>query len=629
MRRQLQQITYLFLFQIIKLSVADPIGACPEIDGEYVTLLPHGSDCTKFYICNGGNAVVAECQSGLLFNPNLLVCDYPESAGCVEVSSGNESNSDNGSEEESVAGGAEEDDDEEEESVAGGAEEDDDEEEETQICDYPESAGCGEVSSGNESNSDNGSEEEAVVGGAEEDESAGCGEVSSGNESNSDNGSEEEAVVGGAEEDDEEEEESQSNGGGSQVVGECPEVDGEYVTLLPHESDCTKFYICNGGTPVVAECQSGLLFNPNLLVCDYPESAGCGGVKEDDDEEEESQSNGGGSQVVGECPEVDGEYVTLLPQSNGGGSQVVGECPEVDGEYVTLLPHESDCTKFYICNGGTPVVAECQSGTPVVAECQSGLLFNPNLLVCDYPESAGCGGVLPGNENNSGNGSEEQAVAGGAEEDDEEEEESQSNGGGSQVVGECPDVDGEYVSLLPHESDCTKFYICNEGTPVIAECPSVCDYPESAGCGGVSSGNESNSDNGSEEEAVAGGAQEDDEEEESQSNGGGSQVVGECPEVDGEYVSLRPEVDGEYVSLLPHESDCTKFYICNGGTPVVAECQSGLLFNPNLLVCDYPESAGCGGVSPGDENNSDNGSEEEAVAGGARIRWLWRSIAWR
>lgn len=59
------------------------------------------------------------------------------------------------------------------------------------------------------------------------------------------------------------------------AVGECPTVDGEYVTLLPHKSDCTKFFQCNEGTPIVKECYPGLHFNPTLLVCDYPDLAGC------------------------------------------------------------------------------------------------------------------------------------------------------------------------------------------------------------------------------------------------------------------------------------------------------------------------------------------------------------------
>ncbi|KAK9686833.1 Chitin binding Peritrophin-A domain [Popillia japonica] len=389
------------------------------------------------------------------------------------------------------------------------------------------------------------------------------------------------------------EDETPGNGGGNQAVGECPEVDVVMeimvevaakmkrqamveeikqlvnvlrlmanisyrlsiwlVTLLPHGSDCTKFYICNEGTPVVTDCPSGLLFNPTLLVCDYPESAGCGTGSSG------NGNNGGGSGLEEETPD------------NGGGNQAVGECPEVDGEYVTLLPHGSDCTKFYICN----------EGTPVVAECPAGLLFNPNLFVCDYPESAGCEPGSSGNGNNGGSGGED---------------ETPGNGGGNQAVGECPEEDGEYVSLLPHGSDLKRqamveetrrlvnvprrmanMYLYSRMDPIAPNFtffnPTllVCDYPESAGC---EPGNGNNGENGGEDETPS------ESEEETPGNGEGNQAVGECPE-------------NETGFLLPHASDCSKFYICIGGEPIVQSCPAGLLFNPQLMVCDWPQYVQC------------------------------------
>ena len=35
------------------------------------------------------------------------------------------------------------------------------------------------------------------------------------------------------------------------------------------------------------------------------------------------------------------------------------------------------------------------------------------------------------------------------------------------VGSECPEVDGPYAFHLPHESDCTMFYKCDRGTPVL------------------------------------------------------------------------------------------------------------------------------------------------------------------
>lgn len=50
----------------------------------------------------------------------------------------------------------------------------------------------------------------------------------------------------------------------------CPlnENENSEVTLLPHESDCSKFYSCVHGKLAVLQCEPGLLFNSDLSVSD-------------------------------------------------------------------------------------------------------------------------------------------------------------------------------------------------------------------------------------------------------------------------------------------------------------------------------------------------------------------------
>lgn len=56
----------------------------------------------------------------------------------------------------------------------------------------------------------------------------------------------------------------------SRVVGqaamECP---AEEEAMFPHEADCSMFYKCNWGTPVLMQCPDGLHFNPQINVCDW------------------------------------------------------------------------------------------------------------------------------------------------------------------------------------------------------------------------------------------------------------------------------------------------------------------------------------------------------------------------
>lgn len=45
--------------------------------------------------------------------------------------------------------------------------------------------------------------------------------------------------------------------------------------------------------------------------------------------------------------------------------------------------------------------------------------------------------------------------------------------------------------------------------------------------------------------------------------------------------------------LLPHESRCEIYYLCSNGEYSIRDCPSGLHFNAELKVCDYPEAADC------------------------------------
>lgn len=57
-------------------------------------------------------------------------------------------------------------------------------------------------------------------------------------------------------------------------VTECPEFPNRLV-LLPHPTDCVKFFYCVYGRPVLYVCPPPLHFSPLLNVCDWPSRAGC------------------------------------------------------------------------------------------------------------------------------------------------------------------------------------------------------------------------------------------------------------------------------------------------------------------------------------------------------------------
>jgi chitinase len=55
----------------------------------------------------------------------------------------------------------------------------------------------------------------------------------------------------------------------------CPEsVDGLAV-FVPHPTDCSKYYACQGSCPILMECPPGLFFDPSISVCNYPQFVQC------------------------------------------------------------------------------------------------------------------------------------------------------------------------------------------------------------------------------------------------------------------------------------------------------------------------------------------------------------------
>lgn len=60
-----------------------PVGTCPAVDPiNRSILLPDSSDCTLYYMCSNGAAILMYCPPGLHFNPVSNVCDWPANANC-------------------------------------------------------------------------------------------------------------------------------------------------------------------------------------------------------------------------------------------------------------------------------------------------------------------------------------------------------------------------------------------------------------------------------------------------------------------------------------------------------------------------------------------------------------------
>lgn len=57
---------------------------CPEEFGYF----PHPNDCSQYYVCVFGGALLESCTGGLMYSHELQTCDWPRNVGCevAEVS---------------------------------------------------------------------------------------------------------------------------------------------------------------------------------------------------------------------------------------------------------------------------------------------------------------------------------------------------------------------------------------------------------------------------------------------------------------------------------------------------------------------------------------------------------------
>jgi hypothetical protein len=452
---------------------------CPWPDPlNYTVHLPHETDCTKFYKCDNGKKVEFDCPDGLHFNKELEVCDWPQDAGCEEVNT-------------------------------------------------PSTASPSPTPSRTPKPTTTKTPKPSPTPSPKPTRPPGD--------------------------------------------PECPWPDPlNYTVHLPHETDCTKFYKCDNGKKVEFDCPDGLHFNKELEVCDWPQDAGC--------EEVNTPSTASPSPTPSRTPKP---TTTKTPKPSPTPSPKPTrppgdpECPWPDPlNYTVHLPHETDCTKFY----------KCDNGKKVEFDCPDGLHFNKELEVCDWPQDAGCEDVnTPSTASPSPTPSRTPKPT--TTKTPKPSPTPSPQPEPTRPPGwhpECPWPDPlNYTVHLPHETDCTKFYKCDNGQKVEFDCPDglhfneeleVCDWPEYAGCEDIE--------------------------------------PPPCPT--GPPSSTPPEpkptppIDPEcpwpdplnYTVHLPHETDCTKFYKCDNGQKVEFDCPDGLHFNKELEVCDWPQDAGCEDVNP-------------------------------
>jgi cytolysin (calcineurin-like family phosphatase) len=59
---------------------------------------------------------------------------------------------------------------------------------------------------------------------------------------------------------------------------------------------------------------------------------------------------------------------------------------------------------------------------------------------------------------------------------------------------------------------------------------------------------------------------------------------------DEEVIEVDDTIDCNQGMYHPNVRDAGSFYQCSNGVPYLHNCPSGLVFNPKLNVCDWPEN---------------------------------------
>ncbi|XP_026296178.1 uncharacterized protein LOC724971 isoform X4 [Apis mellifera] len=217
---------------------------------------------------------------------------------------------------------------------------------------------------------------------------------------------------------------------------QCPEFDSTGQFVYP--PDCKFFVNCWKGRAFVQACAPGTLFNPNTLECDFPQKVKCYGE------------------------EINNYYNFPTTERLDSSRLQEPKCPP----HVTgLIAHPLDCTKFLQCaNGGTYIM-----------DCGPGTVFNPAVMVCDWPHNVkGCEDALK---------SEEETTKPFVPPDYEDHDGRLQYEKPQAKKITCPD---DYTGLLPHPETCKKFLQCANGGTFIMDCGpgtafnpsiSVCDWP--------------------------------------------------------------------------------------------------------------------------------------------------------
>lgn len=207
-----------------------------------------------------------------------------------------------------------------------------------------------------------------------------------------------------------------------------PTCEGKADGIHPNGVCSTNFLTCSGGIARIMDCPASLVFNPTILVCDWPRDvAECAGLPTPQPTCEEDGyfsfgqcsssftacTNGRAIVMfcpaglkfsestvrcdyesnVSECQETSGEESGEASgeQSGEGSGEASGEASGESSGEGSGVEEQNQCVGLdngLHAIGCSPRVLSCQNGHVDIFECPSSLVFNDQSLICDYPQTS-------------------------------------------------------------------------------------------------------------------------------------------------------------------------------------------------------------------------------------------------
>uniref|UniRef100_A0A224XQ56 Putative chitin binding peritrophin-a domain protein n=1 Tax=Panstrongylus lignarius TaxID=156445 RepID=A0A224XQ56_9HEMI len=154
-----------------------------------------------------------------------------------------------------------------------------------------------------------------------------------------------------------------------------------HITQIKNPDDPYSFYKCAAsGKPILFKCPARTRFDENLELCNWDTPAGGNGIYETE-----------GYNYARPGSSASGHGINIVTTVDGGIHEIatnqIGIDCSMDFLYVPtkLYQNPYDCTTYYTCN----------MGRPILTHCPRGLFFNIEIRGCNDRVPQGCQYVDP------------------------------------------------------------------------------------------------------------------------------------------------------------------------------------------------------------------------------------------